>query len=93
MKDGDLQRFLHFKKGLPENIAAEIMSQIFAGIAHFHSNDIVHRDLKLENIVLHCKEKSLEVKIINFSHACYIKPGIFKKKLYGTLGYMAPEML
>ena len=53
----------------------------------------MHRDLKPENIALSFKENHTEVKIIDFSNAGYINPKQLKTKRFGTLHYMAPEVL
>uniref|UniRef100_A0A8C4WWC5 non-specific serine/threonine protein kinase n=1 Tax=Eptatretus burgeri TaxID=7764 RepID=A0A8C4WWC5_EPTBU len=66
-----------------------IIKQMVSAFAYIHSKNIVHRDIKLENVL--CNNRMV-VKVIDFSHAAVVKPG---EKLYdecGTLGYMAPEI-
>lgn len=53
------------KERLPEEEAKTIFRQIVSAIAFCHSKNIVHRDLKLENVLLKGKE-NLEVKVADF---------------------------
>jgi len=38
---------------LQEGIARSIIVQVLKGLSHLHENNIVHRDLKADNILLH----------------------------------------
>lgn len=54
---------------LPESEACMIVKQILRGASHMHSQNIVHRDLKLENIIVKYQNNKLleddSVKIID----------------------------
>ena len=39
------------------------------GIGHIHDEDIIHRDLKLENIIME-DNKNFKINIIDFGLAC-----------------------
>jgi serine/threonine protein kinase len=49
---GDLYHFLGSNDTYTEVIAARQMKQVLAGVHYLHSLGVVHRDLKLENILL-----------------------------------------
>lgn len=51
---GDLRRLVNLKGGkLDEDYAKIILRKIAKGLKYLNKNDIIHRDLKLENILLH----------------------------------------
>lgn len=58
-----------------------------------HSFGIAHRDLKPENILLVSKEEDSEIKLVDFGLTKTFGPGETCKELYGTLCYVAPEIL
>lgn len=88
---GDLfDRVLEVKR-FSESQAAEIMSQVLSGLTYLHAKKIVHRDIKLENILLENKE-NLFIKIIDFDTATFFKQG-YERGIYGTPMYMAPEVV
>lgn len=75
-----------------EQDARIIFEQIIDGVDHMHSKDIVHRDLKLENLLLVHPKMIEEVKIADF--------GLAKKTgqsslstVCGTPHYVAPEII
>ena len=68
-----------------------IIKQLLNGICHLHSKYIVHRDLKLENMVYNFET----LKIIDFGFAYLYKPDEPAKNLRakcGCIQYMAPEL-
>ncbi|KAL4400749.1 Cell cycle serine/threonine-protein kinase Cdc5/Msd2 [Malassezia pachydermatis] len=74
-----------------ESEARYFMVQILAGIQHMHNNSIIHRDLKLGNLML---DKDMRVKIGDFGLAALLKyPEERKKTVCGTPNYIAPEIL
>lgn len=61
------------------------------GIGELHSRNIMHRDLKLENILI---QTNGYVKIINFAKAKLLRDdNELASTLVGTPEYRAPEML
>lgn len=82
------------KKHFLESEIATILQQVLDAVAYCHSKNIMHRDLKLENIVL-CDKKStsLKVKLIDFGLATRIFDGEILTQAVGTNYYVAPEVL
>ena len=53
------------KRGISEKILAEYIRQILSGICHCHSMNIVHRDIKPDNIIF-TAESCTTLKLIDF---------------------------
>ena len=58
-----------------------------------HSYGIVHRDLKLENVMMTDKTDNSVPKLVDFGLAKMIGPNEKAEEPFGTLGYVAPEIL
>ncbi|PVV01370.1 hypothetical protein BB560_004211 [Smittium megazygosporum] len=79
------------KKGrLSEHEAKRIAIQIISALSYCHSNSIVHRDLKIENVLI---SKSGEIKIIDFGLANLYSPYENLDTFCGSLYFAAPELL
>jgi len=71
-----------------EDAGRFFMSQMIESLEYMHNLRCVHRDLKLENILV---DDQLNLKIADFGFACY--KSIDNLKSYrGTMTYMAPEI-
>jgi len=62
-------------------------------IQYLHSYGIVHRDLKLENIMMRDSTDRAEPVIVDFGLSKIIGPEQTANEPFGTLGYAAPEVL
>jgi serine/threonine protein kinase len=49
---GDLLNYVRKRRRLKEDFAKYIFKQVVDGLAYCHSKGIVHRDMKLDNILL-----------------------------------------
>jgi len=88
---GNLFSFVKKRRKLSEKTAKFLFRQIILGIKHIHSKKIVHRDIKLENILI---DLNNNIKICDFGIGRILKNE--KQLLYdkcGTPMYMAPEIL
>lgn len=68
------------------------MKQVLSALCYLHSLNIVHRDLKLENMLLE-KPNSVNLKIADFGIATEIVPGKKLSQTIGTINYLAPEVI
>ncbi|XP_072549653.1 myosin light chain kinase, smooth muscle isoform X2 [Salminus brasiliensis] len=68
------------------------MRQILQGIQYMHEQNIVHLDLKPENIV--CVNRTgIQIKIIDFGLAAKLDPSNPVKVMHGTPEFVAPEVI
>lgn len=75
-----------------EEQAKTYMKQILSALIYLHSLKVVHRDLKLENMLIE-HTRSTNIKIIDFGTATYFNPKRFMTYRIGTMNYIAPEVL
>jgi len=87
---GELFDYLTKFVRLSEKRTRQIMSSILTGVLHLHSHHVVHRDLKLENILI---DSSMNIRITDLGFAIQITDNESLFDLFGTPGYMAPELL
>ena len=69
---GDLLQFVKRRGRIKESDAKFIFKQIVYGLAHIHCRSVIHRDVKLDNILLDCESG---VKICDFGVSKIIKKG------------------
>ena len=97
-------RFYHknYSKPIKENIAKYFIFNILKGIIHLNENNIIHRDIKSDNILLHYDNyKDLitnnflnaKIKIIDFGFAKFLNKNELAGSLVGTPMYMDPIIL
>ena len=53
----------------------------------------MHRDIKLENIMMTDDTETSKPKLVDFGLAKMVGPEEAITELFGTLGYVAPEIL
>ncbi|KNZ75856.1 Serine/threonine-protein kinase MARK2 [Termitomyces sp. J132] len=87
---GELFDYLVEKGRLSEEETRLIFGQLCLAVAYLHGRGIVHRDLKLENVLL---DERCRVKLGDFGFTREYEKGSFMETFCGTTGYASPEML
>ncbi|KAK5101480.1 hypothetical protein LTR24_000536 [Lithohypha guttulata] len=81
----------HGQHGLPVEKVQRIFAQLAGAVSYIHSKSCVHRDLKLENVLL---DKTGDVKLVDFGFTReYEGKASYLQTFCGTICYSAPEML
>ena len=85
-----------------EEITQHIMRQLVSAIQYLHNKRILHRDLKLDNILLNFNTEEdknnkdllkAQVKLIDFGFARYLEKDTLAVSLLGSPINMAPQIL
>ena len=104
---GDLQSFLdkyvkENNKGLSEEIVQYIMKQLIDAFKYLHNKRIIHRGIKLYNILINYDDENdklnsnimkARIKITNFEVSKYLQKGQLTKSYVGTPLNMSPLLL
>merc|ERR1719510_1090037 len=94
LKGDMLEMILSSELGrLSERITRFLVMQILVALKHLHSKNIVHCDLKPENVLLSSDSDFPQVKLCDFGFARIIGEKGFRKSVVGTPAYLAPEVL
>jgi len=90
-KSGDLLEYIRKQDYLEEEVSKRIFRQVLIGLAHIHTRSIIHRDIKLDNILIGEDET---VKICDFGVSKIIPkdPKPIREQC-GTPAYIAPEII
>ena len=78
-RGGSVTEYKSKIKNSPEIVTAHIIRQVLAALNYLHSLSIVHRDIKIDNIVFLDKvtdlniESNIPIKIIDFGTAQKMK--------------------
>lgn len=105
---GDMYHFLANVESYNEVVASRQLKQVLQGVHYLHSLGVVHRDLKLDNILLSGPVNNCVVKIADFGLSALVRidedgydaeeSGKRKrynhlKEMWGTKEYFAPEVI
>ena len=89
-KGGDLLRYLKSKSRLSEDEARPLFLKILIGICGLHAKNILHRDIKLDNILL---DEHNNPMICDFGISRKMEKGEVINEQCGTPAYIAPEII
>uniref|UniRef100_A0A4W3J2V7 non-specific serine/threonine protein kinase n=1 Tax=Callorhinchus milii TaxID=7868 RepID=A0A4W3J2V7_CALMI len=92
---GDLLEFIKTRGALPEEVSRKMFRQLALAVKHCHELEVVHRDLKCENLLL---DKDFNIKLSDFGFAKRCSTDEFGRPLLsktfcGSAAYAAPEVL
>lgn len=89
LKGDMLEMILSHERGrLDERIAKFLITQILIALKYLHSQNIVHCDLKPENVLLSSDSKFPQVKLCDFGYARIIGEKSFRRSVVGTPAYL-----
>ena len=87
------------KRAFPEGIVQHLMRQIVDAIKYLHQKGIIHRDIKLDNILVHFENEydrtnlnmlKATIKLIDFGESNYLGPSNERHTIRGTIPNMDP---
>jgi len=73
-----------------EREVRKLFKQIIKAVRYCHDHEIVHRDIKLENILL---DNNGKITLIDFGLCDLVKRGNQSERFCGSIDYVAPEVL
>lgn len=90
IRGGELYKIYQTAKRFDEATVKFYAAQLVVAIGYLHSKGIVHRDLKLENILV---DQNGYLKVIDYGLAKMLKDNEVAATFCGTPEYLAPEMI
>lgn len=88
---GEFYKYIQKERRLKEPVASKLFAQLLSGVNYMHSKGLVHRDLKLENLLLD-KNGNLIITDFGFVNE-YTPQNQLMKTSCGSPCYAAPELV
>lgn len=92
VEGGQLLDHLICNNQFDEQQSRNLILQIINSLLYLDSKKIIHRDIKLENIILDSLDPS-KIYLVDFGMAEFLSDKEKNLKKCGTPGYIAPEIL
>ncbi|CAD6199339.1 unnamed protein product [Caenorhabditis auriculariae] len=86
---GELYAYVHERGKLTEAEAKPLFAQIVSAVSHMHSRQLVHRDIKAENVMFSGPNT---VKLVDFGFSCLVPGNQTLETFCGSPPYAAPEL-
>ncbi|XP_008808264.1 serine/threonine-protein kinase ATG1a [Phoenix dactylifera] len=90
---GDLAAYIERRGRVSEAVARHFMRQLASGLQILRESNLIHRDLKPQNLLLSSTDETPVLKIGDFGFARYLMPQGLADTLCGSPLYMAPEII
>jgi eukaryotic-like serine/threonine-protein kinase len=95
LEGGDLESWLHDHNPSPVPAVCEIVRTVALAMEHAHRHRVIHRDLKLSNIML---DSAGNANVTDFGFARFTDQAASSQlsipgQVFGTIRYMSPEQL
>lgn len=88
----NLQQYVIQRKKLPEREALKLFLMLLKTVESIHDKNIVHRDLKLGNVVLN--KRTQELTVVNFALSKHlVREDDMLNDQRGSLAYVSPDVL
>lgn len=92
-EEGDLAQYLRKNRLMKENQARNLLQQLSSALKILWENNLIHRDLKPQNLLLQSNGKDLILKIADFGFARYVEPSDLAETLCGSPLYMVKRIV
>lgn len=90
---GDLLTYVRRRGCIEEDVARELFRQAVSAVHYCHRKSIVHRDIKLDNLLIDISGDTPVVKLCDFGVSKVLAEGDTMYEQCGTPAYIAPEIL
>lgn len=90
LKNGDLIRYFDKNELLEEERLRPFFQKIVQAVQSMHANEVIHRDIKLDNILL---DGNFDPKLCDFGISNIVEPNQPIMDTGGTPAYLAPEVI